>query len=407
MKKIMLWGLGKYSDIVFASLKSDMCELVGAIDINEEKQGVLWKNKFEVISPEKIPSDEIDYIIVTVLHAESIQKQINEKEIEESKVIYFWHQDVSQFEFINPDKKEIFCLKMELEKYKNRADNAPYEFGEYTGPIIKSSVELLELIREKKASLCRFGDGEFEIIFGNNRSWFQKPNNNLGERLRNILNSEDSNIIIAIADNYGNLDKYTEEAADAIRSYLSVGKRKQHMDLLNLDRIYYDAYVSRSYMMYKDKDNARKIFELYGCIFEGRNILIVEGQHTKSGYKNDLFANAKKISRILCPDCDAYLHYEEIYNSVIKNADKETLIIISLGATATVLAYDLAREGYQALDFGQMDNEYEWYKRKCSKKEVIPGKSVSEISWYKYPKEDELDFEFRSQVICEVGINGC
>lgn len=407
MKKVMLWGLGKYSDIVFDSLISDMCELMGAIDSNEEKQKLLWKNKFKVISPEKIPIDKIDYIIVTALHYESIEKQINEKGIEAAKVIYFWRQDVSHFEFINDDKKEIFRLKRELEKYKNRADNAPYEFGEYTGPIIKSSFELLELIREKRASLCRFGDAEFEIILGNKRAWYENTNDKLAERLRDILNSEEGNIIIAIANNYGSLEKYTEEAADAIRSYLSAGKRKQHMDLLNSDKIYYDAYVSRPYMIYKDKDNARKIFEMYGRIFEGRNILLVEGQHTKSGYKNDLFVNAKKISRILCPDYDAYLHYDDIHNSVIKYADRETLIIISLGAAATVLAYDLAREGYQALDFGQMDNEYEWYKRKCSKREVISGKSVSELSWYKYPKEDELDLEFRSQVVCEVGIKGC
>lgn len=400
----MLWGVGKDSDSVLDSLKLDMCELVGAIDSDEEKQKLLWKNKFEVISPEKIPIDKIDYIIVTVLHSESIEKQINEKGIKEEKVIYFWHQDLSHFEFINADKKEIFWLRRELEKYKNRADNAPYEFGEYRGPVIKSSFELLELIREKRASLCRFGDGEFEIMLGNKRSWFQSINLGLAQRLRNILHSDDSNIIIAVADNYGNLEKYTEPSADTIRSYLKPEKRKQHMDLLNLNKIYYDAYVSRPYIIYKDKGNARKVFEMYGRIFEGRDVLIVEGQHTKTGYKNDLFNNAKKISRILCPDYDAYLYYDDIYNSVIKNADKDALIIISLGPAATVLAYDLAKKGYQALDFGQMDNEYEWYKRKCSKREVISGKSVSELLWYKYPKEDKLDLEFFSQVICEVGI---
>ncbi len=404
MKKVMLWGVGKDSDSVLDSLKLDMCELVGAIDSDEEKQKLLWKNKFEVISPEKIPIDKIDYIIVTVLHSESIEKQINEKGIKEEKVIYFWHQDLSHFEFINADKKEIFWLRRELEKYKNRADNAPYEFGEYRGPVIKSSFELLELIREKRASLCRFGDGEFEIMLGNKRSWFQSINLGLAQRLRNILHSDDSNIIIAVADNYGNLEKYTEPSADTIRSYLKPEKRKQHMDLLNLNKIYYDAYVSRPYIIYKDKGNARKVFEMYGRIFEGRDVLIVEGQHTKTGYKNDLFNNAKKISRILCPDYDAYLYYDDIYNSVIKNADKDALIIISLGPAATVLAYDLAKKGYQALDFGQMDNEYEWYKRKCSKREVISGKSVSELLWYKYPKEDKLDLEFFSQVICEVGI---
>lgn len=404
MKKVMIWGLGNYSDIVFESLDTDKCELAGAIDADEEKQKQKWKNRYAVISPDKIKTDNIDYIIVTVLHSESIERKIKEKGMESEKVIYFWRQDVSKFDFINADKKKIFCLRRELEKYKNRAENAPYEFGEYRGPVIKSSIELLERIKDTGASLCRFGDGEFEIIFGNKRSWFQKTDDKLAERLRDILNSEESNIIIAIADNYGNLEKYTDEAADSIRSYMKEEKRKQHMELLDSERVYYDAYVSRPYMIYRDKDNARRVFEMYARIFEGRNILIVEGRHTKSGYKNDLFINAKSVSRILCPDRDAFLYYDHIYNSVIKYADKETLIIISLGAAATVLAYDLAMQGYQAIDFGQMDNEYEWYKRKSSKREVITGKSVSEIWWYKYPENDGLDSEFRSQVICEVGI---
>ncbi len=36
------------------------------------------------------------------------------------------------------------------------------------------------------------------------------------------------------------------------------------MSLLDLSREYYDAYVSRPYMIYKDKDkNASEIFNLY------------------------------------------------------------------------------------------------------------------------------------------------
>ena len=37
------------------------------------------------------------------------------------------------------------------------------------------------------------------------------------------------------------------------------------------------------------------------------------------------------------------------------------MIIIALGPTATVLAYDLAMVGYWALDMGHIDLEYEWF----------------------------------------------
>lgn len=59
---------------------------------------------------------------------------------------------------------------------------------------------------------------------------------------------------------------------------------------------------------------------------------------------------------------------------------KNSLVCISLGPTATVLAYDLAQRGYQALDIGQLDNEYEWYLRDVRERISIPGKLVAEVS---------------------------
>ena len=53
------------------------------------------------------------------------------------------------------------------------------------------------------------------------------------------------------------------------------------------------------------------------------------------------------------------------------------LILIALGPTATVLAYDLAKAGYWALDIGHLDLEYEWF---------LKGKGYSYIL-HKYNNE--------------------
>lgn len=42
-------------------------------------------------------------------------------------------------------------------------------------------------------------------------------------------------------------------------------------------------------------------------------------------------------------------------------------MIVVLGPTATVLAYDLAKAGYQALVMGHMGKDYDWFKRKLDK----------------------------------------
>ena len=53
---------------------------------------------------------------------------------------------------------------------------------------------------------------------------------------------------------------------------------------------------------------------------------------------------------------------------------KNKLILIALGPTATVLSYDLNKLGYQAIDIGHADIEYEWYLRKAKKKIPIKNK---------------------------------
>ena len=57
---------------------------------------------------------------------------------------------------------------------------------------------------------------------------------------------------------------------------------------------------------------------------------------------------------------------------------KENLILLALGPTATILAYDLCRLGYQALDIGHIDIEYEWFLKKVDKKVPIENKYTFE-----------------------------
>ena len=51
---------------------------------------------------------------------------------------------------------------------------------------------------------------------------------------------------------------------------------------------------------------------------------------------------------------------------------------MALGPTATVMAYDLAKLGYQAIDIGHVDIEYEWFLMKAIHKVPIQNKYVNE-----------------------------
>lgn len=403
MDRLILWGTGKYAEKVYETLILAKCEIVGIVDSDVDKQGMLWKEKYRIFSPEQILNKSVDYILVSATIGERlIRRKVNELGINNRKLIFFWSDDCSNYSFINKYAWENQLLKIEVSKYKLRAENAKFEYGKSLINI-KSASELLNRIIEKKDSLCRFGDGEFDIILNESRSWFQECDVEMGKKLKKVLQDNNDKIVIAIADNYGNLDRYTETAADTIRRYMTREKRKKHMELLDAEKTYYDAYVSRPYIMYKDKNkNMKEIISLYRKVFDKRNILLVEGENTKTGWKNDLLSNAKSIKRILCPDMNAYAYYNEIYESVVRNVKKDDLVLITLGATATILAYDLSIAGIQAIDFGQLDNEYEWYLMQTDDREVIKGKSVSELLWYKFPHEKIIDKEFEKQVVCRI-----
>lgn len=404
MKKVVIWGTGQYATYVFKDMLMDKCVFEGFVDNNIEKQNKFWENQYRIYSLEKSIELGIDYYLISAMyHKEQILLQAQSLGIE-NKLIWYWHDDLSQYEFINSSSylKENTLLKIKIEKLQRQVDNAPYEYGK-SSVKIKPAKDLLEKIIDKKCSLCRFGDGEFGFILKQNRLWYQKYDIKMAQKLENILKSDNEKILIAIADNYGSLDKYNDRAADEIRQYMTKEKRQEHMGLLDLSRQYYDAYVSRPYMIYKDKErNASEIFKLYKKLFRDRNILIIEGENTKTGVNNGLLDGANSIKRILCPDTNAYSVYDKILNKTIESASSDDLILIILGPTATILAYDLAMQGYQAIDLGQIDNEYEWFLRHATERIVIEGKSTSEIAWYRIPETQIYDDKYETQIIAHV-----
>ena len=117
------------------------------------------------------------------------------------------------------------------------------ETTEYWYPDIVSVEETLNEIINHGKSIARFGDGEFATIYGRVRHKFQtEQDDRLAARLLDVLASEDDSLMVAIADNYGNLERYSEQAKREIRFYLTRQVRKEHLQILKRDRKYYAAY---------------------------------------------------------------------------------------------------------------------------------------------------------------------
>ena len=407
--KVYIWGAGYYADFIYPEIDNEQCIVVGVVDSDTEKQGTEWKHGLHISPPELLSQAAFDYVFISPKNYTGIEKQCSDMGIPKEKIVTYWRDKDAAGVFRNRADRVLEAEKR-CDRYRNRYLNAPFEWGLAGEPAvrIRSAEDLLNRIIAEGCSLCTYGDGEFEIMLHRDRAWFQKEDNALAGRLREIIVSKRDNVIVALADNFGTLEKYKEKMADDIREYM-VPNRQEICALLDKDCVYYDAYVSRPYIIYRDKEHAKTIFGLFKKIWQGRDVLLVEGRKSRIGVGNDLFWEAKGVSRIECPEKNAWNIYEDILRTVKEKAGKDTLVCISLGPTATVLAYDLALAGYQALDIGQLDNEYEWYIRGVDQRIAIPGKMVAEVEKGRCANDmtgrnADWEDEYRKQIVAEAGV---
>lgn len=237
--------------------------------------------------------------------------------------------------------------------------------------------ETIETLQNKKISLARFGDGEISIMNQSNGVGFQKQDPKLCQKLNEVFSKPLETLLIALPDPFQNLRDYNRIDRKFWVKFTGIHKLKL-LNKINMNLRYGNAHITRFYISNLNKKMSDLRFTNLKMIWKNRDILIVEGSYTRSGVGNDLYKDAKSISRVICPKTNAFDLYDGIYSEVLKHG-KDKLILISLGPTATVLAYDLAAFGYWAIDIGHLDVEYIWMKSKAKRKSAITGRHVNEI----------------------------
>lgn len=293
---------------------------------------------------------------------------------------------------------ESIASKQDIKKILNRISNMPYEIRDhraddkYAIPIIMTEEETFRELIHNNKSIARFGDGEFGLMYGDARWKFQGNNAKLAERLIEVVTSNNDNILIGLNDFYGDLSHRTESDADGIRTYITPETRAQHMKFLDKNRVYAHACISRN-TTWEHVAMQKKLWDGKECVF-------IEGDKTRMGIGNDLFDNAKSIERILCPAENAFDRYDEILSEA-KKIDRDKLILIALGPTASVLAYDMALCGYHAIDIGHADLSYEWLIRNNGRKTAVTNKYNNEYENGNVV-EDIHDELYESQIIANL-----
>ena len=124
---------------------------------------------------------------------------------------------------------------------------------------------------------------------------------------------------------------------------------------LNYNRKYGDTIITREPVIWG--------LRAYRKIWEGRKVVFITSKNGRFDNDKRFFDNIKETNFIDIPPVDAFDKYEEILKEA-KKYPKDYLFLIAAGPTATVLAYDLHKSGYQAIDIGHLPNCYQ-----CGKKE--------------------------------------
>ena len=275
----------------------------------------------------------------------------------------------------------IYAPLYRIKYWRTRAERKKFR--------ILNSEETIRYIISNKCSICRMGDGEFQMMShylnkhtasNYNIDTFQGYNEDLAKQLIEVYRSNSRNCLVCIP--YAFKDSSVYKGYERIffeREWLECKDMLLYLEKGLPTRILGDSCCSRFYMSRKDIKDYPQYVQLLRTIWDGKEIILIEGEKSRLGIGNDLFSNSKSIQRLLCPSTNAFDKYDEILKYVKNNLAKSKLYLIALGHTATVLAYELSKLKFWAIDIGHVDIEYEWYRRKAKTKIAIPDKYVNEV----------------------------
>lgn len=220
-----------------------------------------------------------------------------------------------------------------------------------TYPKVSTEESTLRLLVEEGKSIARFGDGEFKLIIGERHKSFQDVNETLNQRMLEVLRSDHPEILVGIhpVRDFDGLGRIWQ------KFIIRIGQ--EVLALLDLEREYVSTGVfhrlpTTSPAVFEERVAAIK------QLWANRKVLIVVGRNSRFHFEKELFDNIASVDYVYGPPKNAFYEYERILSEVRSYDPKEYLVLLVLGPTATVMAYDLGREGYQAIDFGQMPSKY-------------------------------------------------
>lgn len=229
---------------------------------------------------------------------------------------------------------------------------------------ILNNIETIELLIHRPKSFCRFGDGEIRLITGNSIP-FQKYSRELSDRLLEVLKSNNKNLYVGINYGYFHFNRNVDVQNRKFWLLSVKGYRDFLLENCIPSKTYIDAGFNQVYMGNNISDYDT-YFNRIKSMFKDKKLVIVSGEGIIKKLRYDIFELAKEKIYIYAPIKNAYDKYKDILNSCLNNSS-EYIIVLMVGPTSKLLAYDLTKNGYTAWDFGHLAEDYDAYKKGIEK----------------------------------------
>lgn len=306
------------------------------IDILRDKKYINFsKSKAYILKRNKIKKQNVFKIIIKNL------KYLMENDLEE----------------INNDPNINIGKVTELAAIKTK-----FMWKKIKVPKIKSDMETIEELVNSKKSIIRMGDGEVNMMLGGS-SLFEKANPQITKIFNEIFYKDIPNLLTGTRYDMFRMNTNFLHPKISVYRYKYLLKNYKKMEnLYNYNKTYYSACFIYPYIIYEEWNHDR-YFDSLRKIWNNKNIVVITGDRVFKKIKYNIFDNAKNIKYIYGPNSGAYEKYNELIN-LIKQEDKNNILIYALGPCGKLLAYETFKIGYRVLDLGHLIKDYDFYKRR-------------------------------------------
>lgn len=223
-------------------------------------------------------------------------------------------------------------------------------------PNIKTAEETIQELINSNKSLARFGDGEILLMNGGDL-YYQNYDKRLAMRMQEILANKQENLCVAICNVFVPPQNIIERLRDTnhIEKY-------HYIYNVPLIRRMYDKYINYSMQYYSTAAVSYDYFTIWRSFFKGKKLVLTGCKEAFDNLKFNIYDTAQELRYEFVPNKHCFSAYDETLTR-LQAYDNEFLHILMCGPTACILASDLCKAGFRALDLGHLAKHYDWHKR--------------------------------------------